>query len=99
MCGVVRPLSAHKSHFIVHPSQSSRFVRLTFLPECERVQRDTALNADVLLSVDHEGDWTGGNRWPEVCLPQQPSIPRIERDELTVAPASEQHVGLRRENS
>src|SRR5678815_457282 len=69
------------------------------LSECERVQPEATLDAHILLPVHHIGHGSGGDRWAKVGLPQQLAVASIERNELAVTSAGEQHVRPRRQHS
>src|SRR5262249_37325746 len=69
------------------------------LSKSKSKQRTTNHDADVLLAVDGEAHWAGGNRGAEIRLPQHLSIARIEGVERTVSTSAEQDVRRRRENS
>src|SRR5262245_28169143 len=60
-----------------------------FLSQRECVQRHPALDAHILLSIDHVTHGAGGDGRPEIGLPQELAIAGIEGDELTVAAAGE----------
>src|SRR5262245_17762761 len=62
------------------------------LSQRECVQRHPALDAYILLSIDHVSHGAGGNGRPEIGLPQELAIAGIKRDELAVAAAGEQHI-------
>ena len=58
----------------------------------EGIQRRPALDAHILLSINHVTHGAGGNGRPEIGLPQEPAIAGIEGDKLAVAAAGEQQV-------
>src|SRR5262245_31154534 len=67
-----------------------RYCSILFQREC--VQRHPALDAHILLSIDHVTHRAGGNGRPEIRLPQELAITGIQCDELAVAAAGEQHI-------
>src|ERR1043166_4841697 len=67
------------------------FMPDTVLSQRECVQRRPALDAHILLSIDHVTHGAGGNGWPEIGLPQEFAIAGIEGDKLAVAAAGEPH--------
>src|ERR1043165_8023795 len=63
------------------------------LPQAKRKQRIADHDADVLLAVGGETHRACGDGRAEICLPEQLSVPGIERVARAVAAAAEKHVG------
>src|SRR5262245_13029753 len=88
ICGsrsCVVPITSEPRHVLFMPRSDA-------LSQRECVQRHPALDAHILLSVDHVGHGAGGNGWSEIGLPQELAIAGIEGEELAVAAAREQHI-------
>src|SRR5262249_41462459 len=62
------------------------------LSQRECVQPRPALDAHILLSIDHVSHGAGGNGRAEIGFPQELAIASIQSDELAVAAAGEQHI-------
>src|SRR6185312_11402676 len=70
-----------------------------FLSQGESKQRRPRLHAHILLAIHHIGHRTSRYRRAQVRLPKQLPVTRVDRHELSVAAAAEQHVAGCRQDS
>src|SRR5919198_18186 len=78
---------------------SQTTTRIVLFAQAEHAQRESRDRRHVLFAVDFVRDRTADDLRAQVRFPQERPVARVDRMEVPLAPAGEQHVRRRREDA